>query len=192
MTPSQLRSLAALVAGREESDAELAAILSADVTTNRPIPLASIAPLLRRYGVMALLRVIATDPNTDFVLRAGLSDFLDQLADPRQQTLDTTDPVIAGRVAATLAALKPTIDAQLGGVADTVIDSIYALGGGQRVGLAPTAEDVAAARRHIERQAGVDELQQALDANYARRHSILSSYRDSDAALPTIAELEAM
>lgn len=42
MTTDQLQSLAVLIRDRTGTDADLAAALSADVTTHRPIPLSSL------------------------------------------------------------------------------------------------------------------------------------------------------
>lgn len=192
MTTDQLQSLAALIRDRTGTDAELAAALSADVTTHRPIPLSSLAPLLRKFGVMALLRIMATDADQPIQVRVGLSDFLDQLADGRQQSLDTTDPLIAARAAEMLAALKPTIDAQLNGIADHVITAIYALGGGRRISGPVSADDIAAARAYLARHDAIDSLQQALDSNYSRRHAALQQLQVSDAPIPSIEQLEAM
>jgi hypothetical protein len=95
------------------------------------IPLASLAPLLRKTGLSNVLKAVAADANANPVLRAGVGAFLDQLADLRQANLDTTDAEIATQAAAVLAALAPA--AQANGIdAAAATAAIYALGGGLR------------------------------------------------------------
>jgi hypothetical protein len=104
--------------------ATLTALAAAKVTV-APVALDQLGPYLRKLGVMSALKAIVADAQTDAAIRAGIADFLDQLADQRQRNLDTTDAVIAGRAAAVLSALVG------GGImqeADTA--AIFAMGGG--------------------------------------------------------------
>ena len=188
-------------------DAEAAAALAAtQLHTPRPIPLASLTPLLRKGGQM--------DRLTDFVagvgtlanqaglpgevvtaLRAGLRNFLGHVNDPRQINLDTTDPAFAVQTAQAVGGLM------LAGELDAAaVAAIYALGGGRVVPADVSADDVTAARATLARRELIDALialmtaeQQAARTLYMARNAKVAAVRnDPTRPVPaTLAELDA-
>jgi hypothetical protein len=183
-------SLIAFVAARpaDEADADALAAWSADVTTARPIPLGPLSAYLRTTGLSDVLSAAAADPAAAPDVKSGLKRFMAHVADLRQQTLDTSDPVVAGQTAAVLAALLAAKAATPEQAA-----AILALGGGPRHPAA-TLDDVAAARqaatvRHAEaeRAAAFAELDDrwGVDVYQAGRAEILRR-RDAGEPVPTV------
>lgn len=173
------------------SDADAAvAMLALPPVTARPIPLATLAPYLRTYGVMAVLRAIADDADADPTRRATAQDFLGHLADVRQVNLDTTDPVVATRSVTMLADLQAAER-----IAPEQVAAIFAMGAGLVVPRTLTADDVAAARAAnaaadlaAERQAAIMTRKMEWAAFYGRADKSLKDLAP-DAPIPTIAQL---
>lgn len=135
-----IRERLGLMSDQEIFDA--AALLSP--VTERMIPLDTLAPYLRKRGLMAALKLVLSNPQADDDVKAGISEFLDHLADQRVRNLDTTDPEIADKSAAVLNGLKP-IAASLALDPDQVIADIYAMGGG--LAYSPVTLEIVAAER---------------------------------------------
>ena len=120
--------------------------------TVRMIALGELTPLLRKGMLMSRLKAFVAGQielanplpaEMAAILRVGLSEFLDHLADRNMQNLDTTDPEFATTTKQALDGL-----AAAGEITVAMIAAIYALGGGLSHG--PLSEaDVAAARVRI-------------------------------------------
>jgi hypothetical protein len=146
--------------------------------TARMIPLDELAPLLRELGLMSAIKSIVAAQDTDAAVRAGLTDFLDQLADPRVRNLDTTRETIAVRAAAMLAALSPVAQA-LGLDPAAVTGQVYALGGGLRYPPGLTGQHVADVRAEAARRATADSLIAQAHARYNAFVASVETWRDS-------------
>lgn len=160
---------------RENADktaAEIVSLLTAQPPlTVSPIPLASLGPLLRKIGLMSALKLIVADTQVDARLRAGVADFLDQLADQRQVNLDTTDETIAIRAAAVLDGLAPVAEANKLDPA-VITSAIYSLGGGLKYSLVTESEV----------RAVLDQIQ-AVNAQLALEQRVIAAYNAAMAAV---------
>lgn len=155
------------------------ALLAMPAVTVRPIPLDRLGPLLRTLGLMSGLRAIAADAQTDAAIRAGITDFLDQLADVRCVSIDTTDPTIAARTAAVIDGLQ-SLTAALGLDHAETVASIYALGGGLAYQPVPSEQAIAdLAELEDWRDAQLAEYDSKLAALTAWRHEIEAGNRDA-------------
>ena len=159
--------------------------------TQQAIPLKSLGEYLREVGLMAALKAVAADTNQNAMLRAGIADFLDQLADVRAVNLDTSNVRIAVRSAAVLAGLAPVAEV-IGLVPSEVTAAIYALGGGLRYSTI-TEADVLAVRAADELEAARDEKRAALDALSAEIDAALPRMQSvREAAIVSLNEAETL
>ena len=132
------------------TDAQIVAALPP--VTFRPVALRTLAPYLRKLGIMAALQATAANPDAPLAVRVGVGGFLDHLADPRQEFLDSTDPVIAAQVAQIVAALQAA-----GRMTPDQAADVYAMGGGLAFADVDEAR-VAGQRAAMAREAEIDAL----------------------------------
>lgn len=163
-----------ILANPSASDADVLAAANADLRTTRPIPLNELEPMLLSSGLRRGIEAIAADAGVPEQLRDGASDLIATLDSPRIQNLDTTDPVIAGRVAGFV-----QWAIQLQRMTSDHATAILALGGGYRLGPGVTAADVTAARAELARA----DLQRRASNGYQRASEAVGAGTTDHAAI---------